>query len=495
MGATTNHRLLRAWPLQFRDAAMEERFRDSTRRYMRFQLGVAMMLPGCLYIVLSQIDKLAAPADFLAAASTFHLYVMAPVLLAGGAFVFVCGMLKVPPRFDRYYIGYTMAAPVLAAIGNLLILRAPEHVPLYIAEVYSITVWTLAVSGLRVSPATLAGAIVALLALVVPTWVLALPEQMVSTNYFHVLTAFSLGFGACYLSERATRLGYINYEHAREEVDRRLAVEAEQQRLLDELKVAKEAAEAANVAKSAFLANISHELRTPMNAILGYSEILMDEADDLGIENCQSDLKRINDAGTHLLALIDDVLDLSKIEAGKMEIYPERFDIVGMIRESLATAAPLMEKNNNRLHVYLDEDLGTAEQDQTKLRQSLFNLLSNAAKFTHDGTISVRAGVDRGESTDWLTISVEDSGIGIPADKLDKVFREFAQADDSTTRNYGGTGLGLPISRRFCRMLGGDLTLRSEPGQGSTFTIRIPTVFAGDRAPGPTPAQDAALSG
>ena len=237
---------------------------------------------------------------------------------------------------------------------------------------------------------------------------------------------------------------------------------------------ARKTAEQANRAKSEFLANMSHELRTPMNAILGYSEMLMEEAEELEQEDFIPDLKKINQAGTHLLALINDILDLSKIEAGRMDVFAEDIDIGILIDEVTATTRPLMDKNNNRLEVVRTDYPGAAHQDLTKLRQSLFNLLSNAAKFTHQGTVTLHAKRTQKEGQDWLTFAVSDTGIGIPADKLEAVFEEFTQADGSTTRDYGGTGLGLAISRRICQLLGGDITVQSQPGEGSTFTIEIP---------------------
>ena len=265
--------------------------------------------------------------------------------------------------------------------------------------------------------------------------------------------------------------------------NRRLGREVEERKRAEvALASAKEAADAANVAKSAFLANMSHELRTPMNAILGYSEMLTEEAEDLGQKDFIPDLKKINQAGTHLLALINDVLDLSKIESGKMEAFAEDIDIDILIDEVSSTVQPLIEANGNRFDVRCDTQLGNAHQDLTKIRQSLFNLLSNAAKFTREGNITLQVQRKQQGSLDWLIFAVSDTGIGIPADKIDHVFEEFSQADESTTRDYGGTGLGLAISRRFCRLLGGDIRVKSQPGKGSTFTIHLPAILPGNTA-------------
>ena len=243
---------------------------------------------------------------------------------------------------------------------------------------------------------------------------------------------------------------------------------------VEEARQAKDAAESANRTKSAFLANMSHELRTPMNAIIGYSEMLIEDATDNGQEDIIPDLKKIQSAGKHLLALINDVLDLSKIEAGKMTIYCEQIDIAAMVGEVRDTIEPLVGKNDNTLQCHVPEGVGFLFSDLTKIRQTLFNLLSNAAKFTHNGSIELRVTALRERNEEFLRFDVIDTGIGLTPAQAQSLFQAFQQADDSTTRKYGGTGLGLAISRRFCRMLGGDLTVTSESGRGSTFTALIP---------------------
>ncbi len=235
------------------------------------------------------------------------------------------------------------------------------------------------------------------------------------------------------------------------------------------------AAETANQSKSQFLANMSHELRTPLNAIIGYSEMLQEEAEDMGEKHFVADLQKIHGAGKHLLGLINDILDLSKIEAGKMEIYLETFDIREVIQDVNSTIQPLIHKGQNRLDIRLADSVGEMRSDLTKVRQILFNLLSNASKFTEHGTItlSVERSFDAANK-EWILFRVKDSGIGMTPEQLDKLFQAFTQADASTTRKYGGTGLGLTISRRFCELMGGDIQVESEFGKGTTFSVRLP---------------------
>lgn len=254
---------------------------------------------------------------------------------------------------------------------------------------------------------------------------------------------------------------------------------------------ARQAAEQANQLKSAFLANMSHELRTPMNAIIGYTEMLLedlgDRADDPDAEQMVQDLERIRSSGKHLLALINDILDLSKIEAGKMELSLETFPVQALLTDVVDTVRPLVAKNSNTLVLQVPDDPGSMHADLTRLRQSLFNLLSNAAKFTDHGTITLGVEPQADGPRPRLRFSVTDTGIGMTEQQVGKVFEDFAQADSSTARRFGGTGLGLSISRRFCRMMGGDISVRSSAGVGSTFTIDLPVhvseTAAEDNAP------------
>jgi signal transduction histidine kinase/FixJ family two-component response regulator len=242
----------------------------------------------------------------------------------------------------------------------------------------------------------------------------------------------------------------------------------------EELLTAKQTAEDASRAKSAFLANMSHELRTPLNAIIGYSEMIEEEIQDTGQFQNVQDVKKIQSAGRHLLALINDVLDLSKIEAGKMGLHLETFDLAQMTQELVSTFQPTIAKNSNTLDIDLPEDLGLMRADVTKVRQILFNLLSNACKFTEHGTISMHIARTEIHGRQWIEFRVRDTGIGISRQQQGKLFNEFAQADVSIARKYGGTGLGLAITYRFAKLMGGSISVDSELGRGSLFTVVLP---------------------
>lgn len=246
-----------------------------------------------------------------------------------------------------------------------------------------------------------------------------------------------------------------------------------EKRTLD-LATARDAALDASRSKSLFLANMSHELRTPLNAIIGYSEIMMEEAVETGEKDGLDDLEKIHYSGRHLLTLINDILDLTKIEAGKMDLYEEWFDVGAMLKGIVDTIQPLYMKNNNKIEVNCPDDIGDLYADLTKIRQALFNLLSNAGKFSPGGKVvlSVRREVENGQ--ELINFSVKDDGIGMSQEQQDRLFEAFSQADPSTTRKFGGTGLGLVISQHFCNMMGGDIQIVSAQGQGSTFTISLP---------------------
>ena len=252
---------------------------------------------------------------------------------------------------------------------------------------------------------------------------------------------------------------------------------AERKEAEKQLALARDQALSANRAKSQFLANMSHELRTPLNAIIGYSEMLQEECADSEQDGLIPDLQKIHAAGRHLLQLINDILDLSKIEAGKMELYSESFDVALLVDEITSTIYPLFERKGNRLVVNCDLGIGPMQSDITKLRQALFNLLSNASKFTEHGTVTLDVQREKslqGPEHDWLMFTVTDNGIGMTLEQLDRLFQAFTQADASTTRKFGGTGLGLAITKRYCQMMGGDISATSEPGHGSQFVIRLP---------------------
>ena len=249
----------------------------------------------------------------------------------------------------------------------------------------------------------------------------------------------------------------------------------ESKRIETELRAAKEAAESSIRAKSTFLANMGHELRTPLNTVIGFSELLEDEAINRGLDDFAPDLRRIREAGHLLLNLINNVLDLSKIEAGKMDLSDEPFDVADLVRSVVRAAESMAEKHGNTVQVEYSRNLGTLSADLGKVRQGLSHLLSNAAKFTESGTIRFRVAREfDAKDHEWVIFMVADDGIGMTRDQIARLFQPFVQADGSPTRRYGGTGLGLTITHRFCQMMGGQIDVQSEPGRGSTFTMKLP---------------------
>jgi signal transduction histidine kinase len=245
-------------------------------------------------------------------------------------------------------------------------------------------------------------------------------------------------------------------------------------KLIKKLEAALNTAEQASRTKSIFLANMSHELRTPLNVIIGYSEILEEDAFAAGNQQAVKDLNKVQGSANHLLHLINEILDLSKIEAGKMDLHYELLELSPLIEEVMSTIQPVIKMNNNTLEFNIDNDIGPVYADMTKLRQILYNLLGNAGKFTHDGTVSLSVTRTSGDATNEIIFSIKDTGIGMNEEQLNRLFAPFVQADDSTTRKYGGTGLGLVISKRFCEMMNGSIAVTSKADTGSVFTIRLP---------------------
>jgi signal transduction histidine kinase len=288
-------------------------------------------------------------------------------------------------------------------------------------------------------------------------------EDLTTVGWISILSA------TIYMSWMA--IYYANMITMRSDLER----EAERHRETSvRLRQAKDMADIANRAKSIFLAKMSHELRTPLNAVIGFSEILLEGVDLDGRNSHKKiDLERINSAGKHLLSLVTDVLDLSKIESNHIELKIEKFDLNDIVREVIANVQPMVAENGNRLVVKCPSDLGIVSTDPTKLRQAALNLMSNAAKFTHDGTITLSVQRQKRQAGDWIEIKVEDTGIGIAQSDVGRLFKNFGQANRATASKFGGTGLGLVLSEKLCALMGGGISATSELGYGSCFTIRV----------------------
>ncbi|OUD13092.1 ATP-binding response regulator [Thioflexithrix psekupsensis] len=284
--------------------------------------------------------------------------------------------------------------------------------------------------------------------------------------------------------ERKVQERTAELQQARDELEHKvqertaqlLATNLELKAATEEAQTARKIAEEANNTKSQFMANMSHELRTPLNAIIGYSEMLGEEVLEANLSEYYEDLQKIYRAGKNLLGLINDVLDISKIEAGRMEVFPEKVDLNEVFEDVVNTARPLMESNHNKLIIDAPDDLGEMHSDVTKVRQILLNLLSNAAKFTEHGEVRVSIVREQRIEQEWVRFTVQDTGIGITSEQMAKLFKPFTQADASTTRRYGGTGLGLAITKSFAEIMGGKITSSSVPGQGSIFCVELPVI-------------------
>jgi signal transduction histidine kinase/CheY-like chemotaxis protein len=363
--------------------------------------------------------------------------------------------------FDSFFVGGWTAALSFSLFPGAVMVAALNSA-------------NLSVGGLRQAAKGLAAILLGMVVVGFPLHFRVEPESSLPTALFcivGILTVTTIFGYYGHLQTKRVRQAKNALSERNDQIEQQnRAIEQARQVALE----AKEAAETANQSKSVFLANMSHELRTPLNAIIGYSEMLEEDAQASGQKEFVSDLQKIRSSGKHLLGLINDVLDLSKVEAGKMKLFLETFDVANLVEEVVATATPLVEKNGNRLEVRCAEDVGQIREDVTKVRQVLLNLLSNAAKFTEKGRISLEAARESDVTGSWVVFRVSDTGIGMTPEQTAKLFQAFTQADGSTMRKYGGTGLGLALSRKFCVMMGGDINAESEPGKGSTFIVRLP---------------------
>ena len=363
--------------------------------------------------------------------------------------------------FDSFLLGCWTAALSFSILPSLMMTSA-------------IIAACLSVGGVRFTVWSLASVVAGVLAVGAFTGFHVAPEASLLTTSLAVLGTFAFtsifGFHSHIQTRRIVKARRELTDQHRQIQDQYTIIERALQSALD----ANDAVREANQAKSMFLANMSHELRTPLNAILGYSEMLAEDAHANGQTSTVADLQKIQSAGKHLLGLINGVLDFSKIEAGKTKLFLETFDVARVIDEAVATARPLVENNGNRLEVRCPPNLGAIREDMTKVRQVLLNLLSNAAKFTENGIVSLDVWREDRLDGNWVFLRVSDTGIGMTPEQLGRLFQPFMQADAATSRKYGGTGLGLALSQKYCAMMGGEITVASEPGKGTAFTVRLP---------------------
>ncbi|MDX7951224.1 response regulator [Lichenihabitans sp. Uapishka_5] len=375
------------------------------------------------------------------------------------------------PVWARY--GGTIAVVVIITTFRLVVPLDTAPYLLYLPIVFLVALALGQGSG---AAATLASGIAAASFFTGPEkgWRLSGPQEISLLEFFIVCSAMIMVCTAVrqVILDNEVTLGNLSRANAAlNEREATLALAKE------EAEVAREAAEAANRAKSTFLANMSHELRTPLSAVIGYSEMMEEEVEELGETGLINDLRKINANAKHLLSLINDVLDLSKIEANRMDTFAEDVDVSHLLKEVAATVGSLMHQKNNTLVIEAAEAVGAMHTDVVKLRQCLFNLLSNAAKFTDGGRITLAVARSGEGAQAEIEFRVSDTGIGMTAEQLGRLFQRFSQADETTTRKFGGTGLGLAITRAFSRLLGGDIAVTSVHGAGTTFTLRLPATM------------------
>ncbi|MEP6768572.1 MAG: ATP-binding protein [Acidobacteriota bacterium] len=363
--------------------------------------------------------------------------------------------------FDSLVVGCWTAATGFSVLPSLMMTSA-------------IIAACLSVGGVRFTLWAVASLVSGMLAVGALTGFHVVPETSLLTTCLSVIGTFAFtsifGFHSHIQTRRVVKARRELTDQHRQIQDQYTIIERALQSALD----SNDAVRQANQAKSVFLANMSHELRTPLNAILGYSEMLMEDASARGDSEVVSDLQKIQSAGKHLLGLINGVLDFSKIEAGKMKLFLETFEVSKVIEEAVNTARPLVENNGNRLEVRCPADIGPMREDMTKVRQVLLNLLSNAAKFTQGGAVTLDVWRENRVDGNWVYLKVSDTGIGMTPEQVSRLFQPFTQADAATSRKYGGTGLGLALTQKFCTMMGGDIEVESAQGKGSAFTIRLP---------------------